>query len=233
MNTKSLSVLIAGFLLLLFSSSCIHRDDSERRKLGIELSECLAELSDQLNDSNFQRIVIDTVNSDGSSDYEVTAGTPEITKSGEIHVDINVTRDKHSSDWFVGYCAIIAVLTAPVLPIAVVFIICFFIFKSKRDRNRLIALAIENGRELPKEFYIPREVPRVRLQSGINYMAWGIGLMIFFKVADCEEMAMLMLIPIIIGVGKLATYCIYELPGILKKKSGNNDLTASDRHNAD
>lgn len=216
---KSFLLSILAGIVLLISTGCMRLNDSiERDELKTELAECLTEALSTINDSSFQKIVVESIEAD--SEYDVSAGMPQYEKPGVVKIDIHVDRSQ-PDDWFVGYVALLAVATGPLVPIAIVFIICFFIFKSKRDRNRLIATAMQHGYNLPAEFLVPRQVPRVRLQSAITYLAWGIGVLIFFQAVGWEEVSALMLIPIIIGLGKLIAYCIYELPAIINKNKTN------------
>jgi len=211
---KSFLLSILAGMALLISTGCVRHNDS----LKSELEECLNEALATINDSSFQKIVIESIEAD--SKYDVSAGVPQYEKPGVVKVDIHIDRNQ-PDDWFVGYVALIAVAMGPLVPIAIVFIICYFIFKSKRDRNRLIATAMQQGYNLPAEFLVPRQVPKFRLQSAINYIAWGIGLFVFFQAEGAAEVASLTLIPIIIGLGKLIAYCIYELPAIINKHKNN------------
>lgn len=216
---KSFLLSILTGMVLLISTGCLrHNDSLDRGQLKSELEESINEVLAGINDSSFQKIVIESIEAD--SEYNVSAGEPKYEKPGVVKVDVHIDRSM-PDDWFVGYVALVAVATGPLVPIAIVFIICLFIFKSKRDRNRLIASAMEHGYSLPSEFLVPRQVPRVRLQSAINYLAWGIGIFIFFQAVGWEEASALMLIPIIIGLGKLIAYCIYELPSIINKYKTN------------
>ena len=58
---------------------------------------------------------------------------------------------------------------------------------------------------MPKELF-PQVDPRAKWNSGIKYVAWGAGLMLFFLLGFDIEWAALMFVPIIIGVGKLISY---------------------------
>ena len=102
----------------------------------------------------------------------------------------------------------------------IVFIVFYFLYRNKRDRNRVIETSLTTGHELPKEFYAPFN-PHRRLQSGVAYMAWGIGLFIFFMCID-SDIAWLCIIPCIIGIGKLIAYFLYEHKG---QKAKCNELS--------
>lgn len=216
---KSFLLSILAGIVLLISTGCVNQNDSlESKQLKNDLEECLNDALTTINDSNFQKIVIESIEAD--SEYNVSAGMPQYEKPGVVKVDIHIDRNQ-SKDWFVGYAALITVVSGSIIPIAIVFIICLFIFKSKRDRNQLIATAMQHGYNLPTEFLLPRQKPRVRLQSAITYLAWGIGLLVYFQAGRWKNVSALMLIPIIIGLGKLIAYSIYELPTIINKHKAN------------
>ncbi len=215
---KSILTATAATLLLILSSGCM-RFDGNQEELKSELERCLNDVLVNVNDSNLQNIVVNSI--EGTSEYDVTADMPTYESPGTVKVDVHVEKSD-PSDWFVGYVAIIAVITGPLIPILMVWIICYFIFRSKRDRNRVIAMAIERNYPLPDEYVMPRQTTKFRLQSAINYLAWGIGLLVFFQAVDSKEVSALMLIPIIIGIGKLLGYIVYETP-LLKKRNPNDN----------
>ena len=78
-------------------------------------------------------------------------------------------------------------------------------------RARLIELSLQCREPLPPEFYQRRRP--ARLQSGLTWIAWGAGLMIFFIVVGVESLAALMAIPCFIGVSKLLTLLIESRNG--------------------
>ena len=45
-----------------------------------------------------------------------------------------------------------------------------------------------------------------RLQSGVKMIAWAVGLFLFFMVVSAPSVAALATIPLIIGIGRLASY---------------------------
>lgn len=52
----------------------------------------------------------------------------------------------------------------------------------------------------------PQTDSRAKWNSGIKYVAWGCALMLFFLVRLQIEWAVLMIVPIAIGAGKLIAY---------------------------
>ncbi len=81
------------------------------------------------------------------------------------------------------------------------------ILRSRRQRNQIIYEAMVHNYQLPNEFY--RKAPKERrLQAAMVYFAWSVGLFIFFIMVHCEAIAMLMIIPFILGIGRLISYII-------------------------
>lgn len=119
-------------------------------------------------------------------------------------------------------------LVVPAATIAIVAIIlCVFLYKRMRSRHSLIEQAIENGYQLPDAFYgdnstvqpsgeqqqpgqygtIPPLPGEVRMRdSGLKYCLIGVGMIIIFSVWGSEELAVIGVIPLLIGLGKLLTY---------------------------
>lgn len=158
--------------------------------------------------------------SDSDSINVVTSGFTADDR-GNLYVSISANNDSdYPDEWWVSIVAITATALIFSGPILVVFIVCFFIYKSKRDRNRVIMESLATGQPLPDRFYnIPDRKPR--LQPAVNYLAWSAGFFAFFLIVGGKSWAMLTLIPFIIGLGKLATY-------IIATRNGNHTDNNSD-----
>lgn len=181
---------------------------NHRSNVKKEVMEGLEEVMAQLNDTSFHSVVI---NPAGENAEIISSALPD--SSGNIIVNINIPDEDADFDdgvpGFVAPVAIISVLGAFIAPVIAVFVICFFIYKTKRDRNRIIYESVVSGHTLPKEFYRIR--PRkARFQSSVAWLAWSIGLFVFFMIVGWQEVAMLMLIPFIIGAGKMAAFFMYD-----------------------
>lgn len=204
---KNFALTLLSIMLLTFSSCGNSMDDNE--KMAREISECISENLKSLNDSTFSNIVITTVNDAGDSD-DISVSSSGITADGRGNLYINVSANNDSElpdEWWVSIVAITATFLMFSAPLFLVFIVCYFIYKSKRDRNRVIMAAASAGYTLPDRFYnIPDRKPR--LQPSVNYLAWSTGFFAFFMIIHKTQLAMLALIPFIIGLGKLATYII-------------------------
>lgn len=190
--------------------SCESSND-ENIKMAREISECISESLKSLDDSTFNNIVITSVSDDSSQD-NISVSTSGISSDdkGNLYISISASNDNDSDipdEWWISIVAIIATFLMFSAPIFLVFIVCHFIYKSKRDRNRVIMESIASGHTLPDRFYnIPDRKPR--LQPAVNYLAWSAGFFAFFVINHKIGIAMLTLIPFIIGLGKLATYII-------------------------
>lgn len=104
-------------------------------------------------------------------------------------------------------------------PIAVVWIVCYFIYRTKRDRSRVVYESIVTGRPIPPG-YFPVDRPQgATLRSAITYIAWGVGGGLFFFFVGAEEVSCLFVVPIIIGMGRLLAFFLYDY----KRKSSDAD----------
>ncbi|MCM1331552.1 MAG: DUF6249 domain-containing protein [Bacteroides sp.] len=190
---------VMAFLLM----SCAGRHRSDVRD---EVVERIEEVVDQLNDSSFRKIVIN----DNDGERRVLSDV-KADSTGNIIVNINIPEDDYDDGVpaFVAPVALISVIGVFIAPVLMVFFICYFIYRTKRDRNRVIYESVVSGHQLPAEFYKSR--PRkIRFQSAVAWLAWSIGLFAFFMIVDREELAPLMLIPFIIGAGKMAAFFMYD-----------------------
>ncbi|TFU94724.1 hypothetical protein E4T81_02365 [Barnesiella sp. WM24] len=210
--------LLATMLISLASCDNFN-DDSEM--MAKEISEQLTESLKSLNDSSFNDIVITSVNNGSQSDIKVNTSEVTADEKGNLYISISANKEPdYSGEWWVSIVAILAVALMFGGPLFLVFIVCHFIYKSKRDRNRVIMESIASGHTLPDRFYnIPDRKPR--LQPAVNYLTWSAGFFAFFIINGKTAAAMLTLIPFIIGVGKLASYII----STRKNKDSDNDST--------
>ncbi|MCM1093989.1 MAG: DUF6249 domain-containing protein [Lachnospiraceae bacterium] len=191
--------VVMAFLLM----SCAGRHRSDVRD---EVVERIEEVMDQLNDSSFRKIVIN----DNDGERRVLSDV-KADSTGNIIVNINIPEDDYDDGVpsFVAPVALISVIGVFIAPVLMVFFICYFIYRTKRDRNRVIYESVVSGHQLPAEFYKSR--PRkIRFQSAVAWLAWSIGLFAFFMIVGREELAPLMLIPFIIGAGKMAAFFMYD-----------------------
>ncbi len=206
---KRIILPILSILFLSVCSACHHRSDS--RQLRDEIIDELSSIVNELNDSSFNDIVI---LAEESGDASINVDKSPLTSDGKgnvlMTVQVDVEDDSMGGEFWVAIiCGGLAIAGAFLTPILIGYFICYFIFRSKRDRNNLIREAIASGYPLPKEFFIT-QIPRERLQSAVKYIAWSVGLFLFFMIVGLDAIAYLCFIPMIIGLGKLTAYFLYE-----------------------
>lgn len=194
--------LSAFLLLAIVFVSCA---DNYHSKVKYDVMEGLEEIMAQLNDSDFKTIVINDAGKDIVSDI-----SPDSAENIIVNMNIPKLNDvDREIPMFVAPVAVISVIGVFLCPVLIVFVICYFIYRSKKDRNRVVYESIVTGRALPVGFYKDRP-KNMRFQSAVAWLAWSIGLFVFFAIIDSAEVAFLMLIPFIIGVGKLAAFFMYD-----------------------
>lgn len=197
------SALLLSVIVGLVSCSAGNSSDD---KLTKELVQCFQAATAQLNDSVFRDVVLDMK----PDTVTVTAKTS--AQNGNIIININQNKGKkHKTDaavpTFVSVCAITTVVGIFLGPVLIVIAICVAILRGRRQRNQIIYEAMIHNYQLPDEFY--RKAPKERrLQNGIAYIAWSVGLFIFFIMVNCDAIAMLMIIPFILGIGRLISYIL-------------------------
>lgn len=99
-----------------------------------------------------------------------------------------------------------------------IFFICYFIYRKRTIRYRIAEKAIEKNMTLPESFFaIPEAEKKSRLQSGLVWIGWGLGLICLFAVCGTIKTAMIGLIPLFVGAAKLITYFVED------RKKDNNE----------
>lgn len=170
----------------------------------------------------------DTVRADGDTIavYEMSVAELMGSPAGEVLVDrlgrIMDERIDERIDEFPRYGGmrdrvqkIIGILAVFGLPFIFATLLLFagisYLNRRGERRARLIEMSLQCRQPLPPEFYQRRRSNR--LQSGLTWIAWGAGLMIFFIVVGEDSLAALMAIPCFIGVSKLLTLLIESRNG--------------------
>lgn len=96
--------------------------------------------------------------------------------------------------------------------IVIIWIIAWFSTRKNRERNRVVAMSIERGIPLPPD-YFRSTLAKSRLQSGLVWIMWGIGIAVFFLVLiGLKSAVALGLIPFLVGMAKLITYFVEDRP---------------------
>ena len=110
-------------------------------------------------------------------------------------------------------------------PVLIIFIIFLNKTKQEKFKNEVLKAAIEQGRELPPDFFKQAEKSKESLlRTSTFFLAFGIGIGIFFYfffAASGEglKFASIGLIFIFIGIGQLIAYLIEQK----QKKSGEQE----------
>ncbi len=211
-------LLLTLSMIILTVSSCSSSNDRMKDELMDEIkADIVANIQDalkEINDSSLQELQINLENKPD----DITVYTSHyIQDDGKIHVDVNLDVDEDRDDTVIALTAIVVGTIGFFLcPILMVATICYFIYRSKRERNRIISTAISTGYPLPKEFFY-QHTPSVKLQSGFIYIAWATGLFLFCYLIGLESLAYLAFIPFIIGIGKIVGWYLSQ------KKENNKD----------
>jgi hypothetical protein len=215
---------VAVFALLLISAititSCGNRQERRGEAWNRHVEDMVKGFRDGFYDSTVVVKINDSVASD--ADARMVAKTIEMSVAGEdsdssavasvgrgaTTIVVNLPEDDTAFSGlvpsFVGPVAIVGTIMVFGMPVVAVLIICYFIYRTKSARYRAISDIVASGREMPKGMF-PAVNPRAKFDSGIRYVAWGVGIGLFFFALG-TRLALLMLVPIIIGGGKLASY---------------------------
>ncbi len=221
MKNLLIAILLSGILAL---SSCTSGDRYNTDNLASDIATRLSENLAELNDSSFSNMVITTTDSSDTTCVNMAQSDITSDDKGNIHINLQIDTDGDNNshdDSCVDTIALISIVLFFFMPVIVVIVVCYFIYRTKRDRNRLVMESISTGKCLPEQFFGTRQSTPT-LQPAINYLAWGIGLFLFFMIKGNTSVAMLMFIPIVIGLGKLATYFLAR-----RKKNGEDSDTTS------
>ncbi len=109
-------------------------------------------------------------------------------------------------------------LTGVIIFTLPIFFICYFIYRKRTIRYHIAEKAIEKNMTLPESFFAISEADKKsRLQSGLVWIGWGLGLMCLFLVCGSIKTAMIGLIPLFVGIAKLITYFVED------RNKNNND----------
>ena len=197
-----------------------------------ELKDQLSDIS--ITDTIYSEYVSqDTIIADGDTIIKANATSKLPSQVATYKVDmpdINVVIDQYDGLENMQRSrqkTLIAILgiVAPCATIAILAIVLgVFLYKRMRSRHGLIEKAIECNYQLPDAFYDTNATPKednqnggvgnipplpaeVRMRdSGLKIGLTGIGIIIIFLVWGTEELAVIGVIPLLIGLGKLLTY---------------------------
>lgn len=126
-------------------------------------------------------------------------------------------------EYITGIVAIVSVFGGGVM---VFFFLFSFWFKAKRDRNRVIETAIKNNAKIDPIIFNDFKSPRTRLHAALVWMAWGLGIVIFFLFVDAIEVIGLGAVPFFVGVAKLITYFLEDRKQPIEEKINESNIDA-------
>ncbi|WP_300302177.1 DUF6249 domain-containing protein [uncultured Muribaculum sp.] len=221
-------IMIIGMLLLsVVTTSC----DSGHKSRTDEIRESIADVMNGFRDGFYDSTVVVMINDTVASaaDAEMVASTISMTTTGSgstftttgsgrrgsgvttINIMLPDNANGYGSDVdssipsFIPSVAVVGTVMVFGMPVLAIFLICYFIYRTKRARYQAVSQIVASGQPVPVGLF-PQADPRAKWSSGVKYLAWGVALMLFFIARARVEFAMLMLVPIVIGVGKLLAY---------------------------
>ncbi len=140
-------------------------------------------------------------------------------------------------------CTLLICFGIPAIAILVaLYLILKFFTHRNRERNALIAQAIDNGYQLPDSFYLnqraeidsnnasatgPQRDPQ-KFQSAITMISAGIALSVFFWVIETPFGFIAGGIPLLLGIGQLIGY--FYIPGFGSKNNQWKNNRQSNEH---
>lgn len=158
--------------------------------------------------------------------FENVDANTAVINSDEMRKTIEAKYDHQEEmmEYTIQIIAIIGGLLTGVLIFTLpIFFICYFIYRKRTIRYRIAEKAIEKNMTLPESFFmVPEADKKSRLQSGLVWIGWGLGLICLFAVCGSVKTAMIGLIPLFVGAAKLITYFVED-----RKKENNNSNNCS------
>ncbi|MEE0977849.1 MAG: DUF6249 domain-containing protein [Muribaculaceae bacterium] len=224
--------LIALGLFLGTSSASARRQSASvdveeiRAAVNEAIQETFAEMD--LNDTIFQSgIAYASLDSAGNVNTVINPVVPEIKVNVNTGDEWISEREEQRT-----VIAVVSIVIPCVMITIIVALVLLFFYYRMRNRNKVIETAINAGYHLPTEFYtnnslknshdtaesglkstpadgtVPPPLPRdIRSRTaGFRLVAIGVGLMIMFGVWGGLDVAVLGVIPFLIGASYLASY---------------------------
>lgn len=143
--------------------------------------------------------------------------------SRPIIVEVYYDDSALDGEYITGIVAIVGVFGGGVM---VFFFLFSFWFKAKRDRNRVIETAIRNNAKIDPIVFNDFKSPRTRLHAALVWMAWGLGIAVFFLFVDAVEVIGLGAVPFFVGVAKLITYFLEDRKQPVEEKINEPNIDA-------
>lgn len=211
---KKLFILLAAAIITVMSMiSCSDNGLSAEEKAELisnvkrAVAESKAKCYSSMSAEDMNNVVITL---DDSETGEVATGSSDSIKSDEP-VAVNISVNKGRSQ-IVEIFGVIFIFGGPfIATVLIVWLCLYYATQRRRGREQLIAMAIERGYALPDGFY-DTTTTKSRLQSGLVWLMWGIGLIIVMTCLGSLSLGTIGLIPLLVGVAKLITYYVEDRP---------------------
>ena len=103
---------------------------------------------------------------------------------------------------------LVAVILAFALPAVIVIATLLFRLRQQRLQNEIIAKLAASGQTVPPELFVAARCQRTDLNRGLTMLAVGVGIALAFYLTGQHHSWPWALIPIFIGIARLASWAI-------------------------
>lgn len=195
--------LVVALIASVSLSSCQRKaiTQEEIDEFSRQINKTLIELN---NNDDSTSIIIDSANSDSVVKINTHKEAPK--------AEITIIQQPKGDGENIG--VVFIVFIAIIAPFACVVLIVFFAIRGitsrQREHNKLIEKAIESNYPLPDNFFSAPKRSKSRLQSGLVWLAWGLGIIGFCLIISDDTVYAIGLIPSLVGVAKLITYFVED-----------------------
>lgn len=126
----------------------------------------------------------------------------------DIELDRYADSQRHGRDhgFLEAITGFLAVTLSLGMPIIIVAIIVAYKYRKRRLQHETLRTFAENGQPVPEnlmETLAPEKAPKSQLQSGINLLALGLGIAVFFTLIGSVKVAAFGCIPGFVGLAKI------------------------------
>ncbi|MCM1021100.1 MAG: DUF6249 domain-containing protein [Muribaculum sp.] len=212
MKTKQILNALIAMIFAFSAVSCSSEKDENYHRVAQEIVKLVKEIDKATNDSTITQISVSSLNSNVIDNIDVVVPVDSTQRyTINVYADSDSDSPYENFDFVAIFFGIILIFGTPIF---IAVIICVAIVKIKKNSNQVLITSIEKGYKLPND---NNNTLSAKFQSGIKMIAWSVGIFMFFMVIDSMSMAVLALIPLIIGVGRLAAFYLDK-----KKESDSN-----------
>lgn len=191
--------LVVALIASVSLSSCQRKaiTQEEIDEFSRQINKTLIELN---NNDDSTSIIIDSANSDSVVKINTHKEVPK--------AEITIIQQPKGDGENIG--VVFIVFIAIIAPVLIVFFAIRGITSRQREHNKLIEKAIESNYPLPDNFFSAPKRSKSRLQSGLVWLAWGLGIIGFCLIISDDTVYAIGLIPSLVGVAKLITYFVED-----------------------